>query len=98
MDQRALFKQMVDFNKSAFDNAFKITVLLQKQTEKMNSQLLDQAAWLPEDGKKAVKEWTQAVKKGMDDYKKVIDQGFVNLQKLFPEKKKTAEEETPKSE
>ena len=83
MDHRALFKQMINLNKAVFDNSFKAMELLQHQTEKMNGQLLEKAGWFPEEGKKAVNEWTQAFRKGREEYKKAIDQSFVNLQKFF---------------
>jgi hypothetical protein len=33
MDQKQIFRQMVDFNKGAFNNAFNAMVMVQDQTE-----------------------------------------------------------------
>jgi hypothetical protein len=49
----------------------------------MTNSLLDQATWLPEEGKKAVNEWMQLYKKGCDDFKKTADQHYKNAEKLF---------------
>ena len=57
--------------------------MLWKQNEKMTNSFLDQAAWLPEEGKKTVNEWMRIFKKGCDDFKKTTDQNYKNVEKLF---------------
>ena len=64
MDPLKLTKQMIDFNKASFDNTFNAMVLLQEQTEKMVNAFMEQATWLPGEGKKALNEWVETVKKG----------------------------------
>jgi hypothetical protein len=76
MQQKQMFKQMMDFNKASFNNAFSAMVMVQDQVERMVSMLLEQASWLPEDGKKAVGEWVKMCKKGREDYKKAVDEGY----------------------
>jgi len=88
MDQNQIFKQMIDFNKATFDNSFKAMVMVQEQTEKMVSTILDQATWLPEEGKKAIKEWTNACKKGSEDFKKAVDDNFKKVEDFFASSKK----------
>ena len=83
MDQKQVFKQMIDFSKAAFDNSFNAMVMLQEQTEKATSTLLDQATWLPAEGKKAVKDWIMAYKKGRDDFKKTVDENFKKVEAFF---------------
>ena len=83
MDQKAMLKQMVEFNKTTFDNSFKTMVMLQEQTETMVNTLLGQATWLPEEGKKVIKDWVKAFKKGRDDYKKLVDQSFAKVEDFF---------------
>jgi hypothetical protein len=43
MDQKQIAKQMVEFNKSAFDNTFNAMTALQDQTEKLVFQFLEKA-------------------------------------------------------
>ena len=53
MDQKTIFKQMVDFNKGAFNNAFNAMVMVQDQNETLANTMLNQASWMPEEGKKS---------------------------------------------
>jgi hypothetical protein len=75
MPQRVLAKQILESNKTAFDGAFSAMVTLQEQAERMTNSFLDQASWLPEEGRKAIRDWIDACKKGRDSYKKVMDDG-----------------------
>ncbi len=88
MDQNQIFKQMIDFNKAAFDNSFSAMVMVQEQTEKMVGSILDQATWLPEEGKKAITEWSNACKKGAEDFKKTVDENFKKVDDFFASAKK----------
>ena len=44
---------------------------------------IEQSAWLPKDGKKAINEWTEACKKGQDDFKKLVDENFSKAEGFF---------------
>jgi uncharacterized coiled-coil DUF342 family protein len=83
MDQKQVLKQMIDFNKATFDNTFNAIVMLQEQAERAANTLLEQANWLPEDGKKAINEWVKAYKKGREDFKKVVDENFQKVESFF---------------
>jgi hypothetical protein len=83
MEQFDVIKQMVQFNKNAFDQGYNAMDMLQKQNEKMTNSFLDQATWLPEEGKKAVNEWMQLYKKGCNDFKRTADQNCKDVEKLF---------------
>ena len=83
MEQFNAIKQMVQFNKNAFDQGYNAMEMLWKQNEKMTNSILDQATWLPEEGKKAVNEWMQLYKKGCNDLKRTADQNYKNVEKLF---------------
>lgn len=83
MDQKAMVKQILEFNKSALDNAFNAMCLLQEQSEKMSQATLEQASWLPAEGKKVINDLTAAYKKGRDDFKKGIDEAFKKAEEYF---------------
>lgn len=85
MDQKALFKQMIDFQKTTFDNSFKAMSTLQEQGEKMVNMFLEQATWLPEEGKNAVSNWISAYKKGREDFKNAVESNFDKVQDYFSE-------------
>ena len=54
MDQKQIAKQMIQFNKTAFDNSFNAMTMVYEQNEKMVNAFLTQATWLPENGKTAI--------------------------------------------
>lgn len=91
MDQKMLFKQMIDFQKNTFDNSFKAMTTLQEQGEKMVSMFLEQSPWLPDEGRKAVTNWIKAYKKGREDFKSAVDKNFSQVQKYFSEAEAKAE-------
>jgi len=85
MDQKKLFKQMLDFNKSAFENSFNAMVMLQEQAERAGNTILDQATWLPEEGRKAVQDWVDAFKKGREEFKSMVDENYKRVEAYFSE-------------
>ena len=46
MAPKKMIKQMVEFNKTTYENSFKGIALLQQQTERMTKTMVDQATWL----------------------------------------------------
>ena len=95
MDPTRIAEQMISFQKNMFDTTFNTIVVLQDQAERMTSTLVDQAAWLPPEAKKAIDEWIKSYKKGREDYRKMVYDSFDNMARSFAG---TAETGTPKSE
>ncbi len=88
MDQK-ITKQVIDFQKAAFDNTFSAISMLQDQAEKTTNIFLESSIWpVPEEGKKIAKEWVQAFKKGRDEFKKALDESFTKMEDFFKEKPK----------
>lgn len=83
MDQKQIFKQMVDFNKSAFNNAFNAMVMVQDQNETLANTMLSQATWIPKEGEKAIREWVDTYKKGREEYKKTVDDAFKKMEEFL---------------
>ena len=83
MDQKKMLKQMIDFNNAAFNNSFNTMVTLQEQMEKATITLLDQAAWLPEEGRKVIKDWVGAYKDARKKFKASVDENFEKVQAYF---------------
>jgi hypothetical protein len=88
MDQNQILRQMITFNKTTFDNSFSAMAMLQEQTEKMVNSSLEQATWVPEEGKKVIKEWVNGYKKGCEDFKKAVDENFKRVEDFFASTKK----------
>ena len=83
MDQKQTFKQMIEFNRTTFNNAYNAMVLVQDQFEKAALAALDQAHGLPAEGRKALEDWSAAFKDGRKNFKQQMDNGFEQAEKLF---------------
>jgi hypothetical protein len=83
MDQKQIAKQMIEFNKTAFDNSFGAMTALQDQTEKLILNFLDKAPWVPEEGRKAINAWIAGYKKGRDDFKATADDSYRKVLDYF---------------
>ncbi len=88
MDQKQIAKQMMEFNKTAFDNTFNAMTVLQDQTEKLVFRFLEKAPWFPEEGKKAVNEWVNTYKKGREDFKNTADESYKKVTDYFAKAEK----------
>lgn len=83
MEQKQVFKQMIDFNQKTFNNAFDAMVLLQDQFEKVANTALDQIPGVPAEGRKAIENWAGAFKEGRKNFKQQMDNGFEQAERLF---------------
>lgn len=83
MDQKQMLKQMIEFNQATFNNTFQAMVLLQEQFERVAQTAIEQANWLPAEGRKAIEDWVGAYKTGRDKYKKHIDDSYKKVEKFF---------------
>jgi hypothetical protein len=83
MEPKQIAKQMIQFNKAAFDNTFNAMTVLQEQTEKMVGMFLEQSTWMPAEGKKAVTDWIKAYKRGREDFKAAVDENYKKVDDFF---------------
>lgn len=83
MEQAKFTRQMIEFYKTTFDNAFNAMMILQEQTEKMVGLFLEQSPWFPKEGKEAVNEWVRTYKRGRDAYKTSVDESYKKVKDYF---------------
>ena len=83
MDQKQMLKQMVEFNQTAFNNAFNAMTLLQDQFERVAKTVLEQATWLPAEGRKAIENGTETYKSACQTFKQQIDDSYKQVEKTF---------------
>jgi hypothetical protein len=76
MDQKHIVKQMIEFNQATFNNAYDANVLLQDQFERVANTVLDQATWMPAEGRKAIDNWVEFYKNNRDKFKDYIDDSY----------------------
>lgn len=89
MNQNQWLKQMLDFNRTTFDNIFGSVALLQEQSEKAANGCMAQAAWMPESGKTVVNEWMKVCKKMRESFKDGVDDSFKTAESFFADPPKS---------
>ena len=89
MDSSIIAKQMIDFQKTTFDNTFNAMILLQEQSENMVNTLLNQAVWMPQEGRTAITDWVKSYTKGREEFKKNVDENFIKVEEFFSAFEKT---------
>jgi hypothetical protein len=87
MDNK-MAKQVIEFQKATFDNTFNVISMIQEQSEKTFNTFLETGTWpLPEEGQKVINEWTQSLKKGREEFKKMMDDGFERIESYLTREK-----------
>jgi len=83
MFTQTIAKQMIDVHKTTFENSFKTMVEMQDQAEGMVNTWLEQAPWMPQEGKQVLGQWVTACKKSRDGYRQMVDESFEKAKDLF---------------
>jgi polyhydroxyalkanoate synthesis regulator phasin len=83
MDQKDALKQMIQYNKTVFENTFSSLTMVQDQMEKTMDMFMKQSTWFPEEGKKVVDEYSKAYKKARENFKNAVDESFKKLEGFF---------------
>ncbi|MGD8846604.1 MAG: hypothetical protein PVJ84_17995 [Desulfobacteraceae bacterium] len=83
MVQKQLTKQIIEFNQSSFNNSYQALALLQDQFERIANTVIDQANWLPAEGRKAIENWVEAYKTGRDDFKSFVDDSYKQVERFY---------------
>lgn len=81
MNNKNFMKQVIDFHKESLENCFNMMVMLQLQAE----NILNFFHYLPvmsDEGKKIMKQRTDAYKKWIDDLKKILDEGYDRVEQV----------------
>ena len=83
MDAAKMLKQMIEFQKTAFDNTFNAMVMIEGQISKFSDSLLGESSIIPKDAKNVINEWKNGLNKGRDDFKKTVDENFEKVEEFF---------------
>ena len=86
MENTKIAKQMIGFQKTVFDNSFNALAVVQDQTETMINNFLGQLPWVTEEGKNQMGETAAFIKKARDDFKKAVDDGYAQFEKMLDPK------------
>lgn len=81
MFNQTMYNQVLDFQKATFNNSFTAMAKMQEQGEAMLNVFLNQASWLPEEGRKTIKEWTKGYQTARDEFQKITNENFKSFEK-----------------
>lgn len=83
MDQKQLMKQLLEFNKTSFNNTYNTMKMFQEQAERMASTLANHPTLLTDDGKKIISEWVKIFKTKVDEYQDAVNENFNKIESFL---------------
>ena len=86
METPEMAKQMIGFQRTVFNNSFNAMATVQDQTEVMINNFMGQFPWVTEDVKKQMTDSYAYIKKTREEFKKAVDSGFDQFEKLAGKK------------
>ena len=79
----AYFTQVIDYQKTLFDNTYDTVVKLQEQGSQMVDWMVEKNALIPEDAKKQCAYWTDYFQQNQKNYKAYVDENFEKVKGYF---------------
>jgi hypothetical protein len=79
MEHKEEVKKIVEANKNLFSYSYDMMLTYQDHVEKMVNMSLDQAKWIPEENKKAIRDCGEYYKKFRNECKVSVDKAFTNF-------------------
>jgi hypothetical protein len=98
MEYTQITKQVLDFQKMSFLNWYDAIAMLQDQASSAMGMVLDQNAWIPEEGRKAIQSWVSACQQERGRLKSYVDDSFSGIEKFMTESKKAVQPKAKKQE
>ncbi len=65
--------RVIEWDKRIFDRAVKTVESVQERSEKAVQRRVDDAKWIPKEGKEVVGAWIHVVRRGRRDIRKTVD-------------------------
>jgi hypothetical protein len=73
-------RQLVEFQKQAFDNTFNALSAIQDQQRELVSRLLESAPAVPGEMKQLMEEWGRALETGREQFRDTVDRSFETVE------------------
>ena len=83
METDQITKQILAFQKGVFTSWHDAMSTLQDQTASTMDTLLNQANWLPAEGRQVTLKWISACKEESDRFRAYVEAGFSDLEKYL---------------
>lgn len=91
MEQTQITKRVIDYQKLSFDHWYNAMSLIQDQAESTMDLMLNQASWIPQEGRSAYQSWINVCQQERGRFKSYVEKGFAALEKALTESTKPAE-------
>ena len=78
-------KQIIDFNKTVFNDNFSTRKTLYGQTERLMSKFLGKSPIFSEEGRKFTSEWMKTYKTGCENFENAVNENFEKVEDFFDE-------------
>lgn len=88
---------LIKVQRSAFDRTLKLLAQVQKQSDKLLKDHVEEAAWMPAEGRDIIKEWNRTLNDGRAEFQKTVDKSYDLLRMLFERVEKKAKQRTAKT-
>lgn len=76
-------QQMIDFQKETFLKFYDAAAMMQNHAASAVNMTLDQAAWIPNEGRQAILSWMDAYQGGCEQLKDYVQDSFSSIEKYF---------------
>jgi hypothetical protein len=83
LEQKQLFKQVIELNQATLNNVFDAMTLLQNRFENIANGAMDLAPGLTDEKRETMKNWAELYKDGRDSMKQHMNHSFEQAEKLF---------------
>ncbi len=83
-----LAQQMINFQKVSFFSCYDAAAKMQNQASSAVDKMLDQAIWIPKEGRQAISNWADTYQEERDRFKTYVEKSFTNFEKCFAEETK----------
>ena len=83
MDAMNVTQQMIAFQKQAINNFQRIWDFTQAQTADNLDRMIDQAVWIPREGRQALENWRTLMNQERDRFSAYVDQSLAMYEKML---------------
>jgi len=83
LEPTQVVKQVVDFQKKAMDSTFDALTHLQDQAEQFVTKTMSGNVAIPAEGQKVIEECFKNIKKGREDFRTAVTDGFDKVESFF---------------
>jgi hypothetical protein len=92
-----LQRQLVEFQKQAFDSTFNALSALQDQQRELMSRLLESSPAVPGEMKQLLDEWGRALETGREQFRDTVDRSFETVESYLERLADEGESAAPRS-